>query len=85
MFPALAFLGIVRNVEFVAAMVAVTDSLAQVDRERFVSFVATGIVALRTDRFDFAAVTAIGFNAVLVKISHCFFSFLKFVFFALFA
>ena len=67
----LAFFGIVRHVELVAAVMAVANSFAQVDGERFVSFVSAGVVALGADSFDLAAVAAFGIDSVLVKISHC--------------
>ena len=66
----LAFFGIVGHVEFVATVMAVACSFAQVDGERFVSFVSAGVVALGADSFDFAAVAAFGVDSVLVKISH---------------
>ena len=65
-----AFFGIVGHVEFVATVMAVAYSFAQVDGERFVSFVSAGVVALGADGFDFAAVAAFGVDSVLVKVSH---------------
>ena len=67
---ALAFFDIVGHVEFVAAVMAVAYSFAQVDGERFVSFVSAGVVALGADGLDFSAGAATGVDAVLMEISH---------------
>ena len=82
LFPALlalAFFGIVGHVEFVATVMAVACSFAQVDGKRFVSFVSAGVVTLGADGFDFAAVAAFGVDSVLVKISQCSLDCFKFI------